>query len=69
MQFGVEVRAMRARVDTANASCTQWQTYRYLDDEGEGDYRFGIAPCFTGSGTLKYEGRYAEGDELEGGKV
>ena len=31
-----------------NTSCIDGNTYRYLDDEGEGLYRLSFAPCFIG---------------------
>jgi hypothetical protein len=41
--------------------------YKYLDDEPEGEYRFGLAKCFTNGGTsqMKYLGSYSDGSQLD----
>jgi hypothetical protein len=47
----IQVRANRPKVVGGNASCVQGVEYKYLDDEPEGEYRFGLALCFTNGGT------------------
>ena len=66
--LGLSVRPVRPKINSLNATC-MGQTYKYLDDEGEGVYRFGMAPCLVGSGALEYEGTYADGSELDNGAV
>jgi hypothetical protein len=39
----LQVNPSRPKVVTGNASCTQGLDYLYLDDEPEGEYRFGLA--------------------------
>jgi hypothetical protein len=39
----IQVRPNRPKVVAGNASCAQGVEYKYLDDEPEGEYRFGLA--------------------------
>ena len=62
-----QVVPTKPTINTANTSCANWLSYKYLDDEDPGEYELSFRPCFLPA--LPYNGftfdcTYSDGTPL-----